>query len=618
MTTVPIVMANRDPLSEQSPERSDRVFLPAPSGPVRALLACSAEQDWRNIDSLLSRVTHTQYRLERAAGYGAAVRAIAEESHDVLVVDDRLDNGTAINLLREAAENRCAMPVILITGEENAEIEGWAIEAGAIDCLARRDLSPALFDRAIRLALTRKNAADRIRRLAEFDQLTGLANRTSFRAMLNRAIAQARGGDRMLALMLVGLDRFTLVNETMGHAAGDTLLRSVTDRLCNCIRAAADRHTDMLARVGNDEFALVLEGIESLDEAAAIAERISGSMAPPFDINGHEIFVTTSIGISTYPLCGWNADTLINSANTAVHRAKERGRNSYQFYTRTMTARELQRLVLQTSLHRALERREFQLYYQPQIGLGDGALIGAEALLRWRHPEFGLLGPDQFIPLAEETGLIIPLGNWVLDSACAQAKIWRDAGLPDLRVAVNLSPRQFREPSLAASITDALEGAGLTPDHLALELTESILMEDTDMSNSALSRFRDMGLHVSIDDFGTGYSSLSYLKRFPLDALKIDKSFVQDITTDTDDAHIATAIIGLAHNLNLGVIAEGVEASAQLDFLRDRNCDAVQGFLYGHPVPAEEFEAMLQNRRTSTGAGDGPAAPVITLVSQLD
>jgi diguanylate cyclase (GGDEF)-like protein len=332
-------MANRDPLSEQSPELRVRVFLPAPSGPVRALPARSAKQNWRNIDSLLSRVTHTRYRLERAAGYAAAVRAIAEESHDVLVVGDGLDNGTAINLLREAAETRCAMPIILITGEENAEIVGWAIEAGAM-----------------------------------------------FGAMPNRAITQARGGDRMLALMLVDLDRFTLVNETMGYAAGDTLLCSVTDGLCDCTRAAADRHTDMLARVGNDEFALALEGIESLDEAAAIAERISGSMAPPFDFNGHEIFITTSLGNTTYPLCGWNADTLTNSANTAVHRAKKRGRNPYQFYTRKMTARELQRLVLQTSPHRALERREFQLYYQPQIGLGDSALIGAEADLRLAAP----------------------------------------------------------------------------------------------------------------------------------------------------------------------------------------------------------------------------------------
>ena len=618
MSTVPILMANRELLPEQSPEGADRVFLPIAGGTMRVLLACSAERDWRNIESLLSRAIHKQYRIERAAGYGAAVRAIAEESHDVLVVDDRLDNGNAMSLLREAAETRCAMPVILITGEEPADVEGWAIEAGAVDCLARSDLSPALLDRAIRFALTRRQAANQIRNLAEFDQLTGLANRTSFRARLNRAIAQARGGDRMLALMLVALDRFTLVNETMGHAAGDTLLRSVTDRLCSCIRATTDRNTDMLARVGNDEFALLLEGIESRDEAAAIAERISGSMAPPFEINGHEIFVTTSIGISTYPLCGWNADTLINSANTAVHRAKERGRNSYQFYTRKMTARELQRLVLQTSLHRALERREFQLYYQPQISLRDGTLIGAEALLRWLHPEFGLLGPDQFIPLAEETGLIIPLGNWVLDSACAQARIWHDTGLPDLPVAVNLSPRQFREPSLAASIMDSLEGAGLTPHHLALELTESILMEDTDMSNSALSRFRDMGLHVSIDDFGTGYSSLSYLKRFPLDALKIDKSFVRDITTDTDDAHIATAIISLAHNLNLGVIAEGVEEPAQLDFLRDRGCDAVQGFYYSHPVPAEEFAAIFHDRNVFTDARGGLADPIVPLVSRLD
>ncbi|MDA0705010.1 MAG: EAL domain-containing protein, partial [Proteobacteria bacterium] len=493
----------------------DRLAETGPADPVdstclRVLLACNDEADRDRIAGLLGASLHAKYRLDWAEGYGAAIQAIGEASHDLLLLDDRLDGGTGVNLLREARETCCAMPIILLTRTEAPETERWAIEAGAADCLVRPRLTAPLLDRAVRFAVARRESSDRIRYLSQYDALTGLANRVLFRDRLNRAIAQARQGDTGLVLMLVALDRFALVNETMGPAAGEQLLRGAAERLFDCLGGAAS-----LARVGHDEFGVLLEDGANPEDAAAVAERIGRTMRPPFELNGHEVLVTTSIGIAGYPLCGWNADTLMNSAGTALYQAKERGRNSHQFYTRKMTARELQRLVLQTSLHRALDRNEFALHYQAQIDLRSGRLAGTEALLRWQHPEFGLLGPDQFIPIAEETGLIVPIGHWVLTTACIQARAWATLVQDAPRMAVNLSARQFREPGLPAIIGRILEDAELPADRLALEMTESMLMEDTEAASAVLASFRDMGLHVAIDDFGTGYSSLSYLNIDP-------------------------------------------------------------------------------------------------------
>ena len=497
---------------------------------------------------------------------------------------------SASNLVREAVECAAATPTILLCDTDDADAVEGARAAGATDCLVHGELGPALLDHAIRGAIERRRIEVQIEQLVLYDQLTGLANRSLFRENLNRAIGRARHQDTMVGLMLLGVDRFKLINESLGHEAGDRLLRLVTARIADCLDKGL-----LLARFGSDEFAIVLADMAARQDAADLANQITAAMATPFEINGHDIFITIGMGIATYPLCGWDADSLSNCANTAMHRAKEQGRNQFQFYTRKMTAGELQRLVLQTSLHHALDRREFTLYYQPQIDIESGRVVGTEALLRWLHPDLGTLGPDQFIPIAEETGLIIPLGEWVLETACRQCKAWQNAGLPALRVAVNISPRQFREPALGTIIAAVLADSGLAARDLTLELTEGTLMEDFEASRITLARFRNMGLHLAIDDFGTGYSSLSYLKSFPIEVLKIDKSFVRDITTDPDDATIAAAIIGLAHNLRLGVVAEGVETAAQLDFLRAQGCDTVQGYLYSRPVPADDFAVLLQN-----------------------
>jgi diguanylate cyclase (GGDEF)-like protein len=564
---------------------------------LSVLLACNAAAERDRIAAMLMRGRRNAYALDWHSGYGAALRAIEERRHDVVLVDMALDNGLGANLLRELAEDPQAAPAILFGVTSGSGIESWAMGAGAADCLVDGELTPAVLDRALSFAHESRRADQRYRYLSRFDPDTGLANRTSFRGIVERTVGQARRHDHMLAVVLVGLDSFKFALETVGHAASDRLLRAVVER----VRAfVPSDHT--LARLGDDRFSFIIEDLAAIDDAEPIAARLTQAMAEPFEIDGHDVFVSVSVGIATYPICGWDADTLVTSAATAMSRARMQGHNCYQFYTRKMTTQELQRLVLQTSLHRALERRELVLHYQPQIDLRTGLVTGAEALVRWRHRDFGLLGPTEFIPVAEETGLIVPLGRWVLAQACHQVRAWENAGLPPLRLAVNVAQRQFRAAAFPDVVAEALEESSLAADRLNLEITEGTLMDDTEASHAMLARLRDMGVGVSIDDFGTGYSSLGYLKRFPLDTLKIDKSFVSDVPHDPEDSAITEAVIGLAHNLRLNVIAEGVETKTQLAFLKDRGCDAIQGHVFSEPVAPEAFAERFRQNRVRIGA----------------
>ncbi len=443
----------------------------------------------------------------------------------------------------------------------------------------------------------RKRDEETIRHLAYDDALTGLPNRTLFNDRLTLALAQAHRNQGKLAVMLVDLDRFKIINDTLGHAVGDQLLRGVARRLVSSLREG-----DTVARLGDDEFALLLPGMDQIEDVAKTAQKIIEILKSAFYFEGHELHVTPSIGIALYPNDGEDAQTLLKNANMALHRAKEQGRNTYQLYTPAMNATALERLALENRLYRALEREEFVIYYQPQINIHTGRVVGVEALVRWRHPKLGLILPGKFIPLAEETGFIIPLGEWVLLTACAQNKAWQDAGLPPLRMAVNLSISHFKREDLAKMLAQVLEKTGLHPSYLELELTESIGMENVERAITKLQELKALGVKLSIDDFGTGYSSLSYLKRFPIDTLKIDQSFVQHIPTNPNDTAITTAIIAMAHSLNLKVIAEGVETEEQLTFLRPYRCDEMQGFLFSKPMPAEEFiqffrEKMADNPR---------------------
>ena len=424
--------------------------------------------------------------------------------------------------------------------------------------------------------------------LAYHDALTDLPNRTLLKDRLTLALAQARRNEQMLAVMFLDLDQFKVVNDTAGHVEGDKLLQSVSQQLNSVLREG-----DTVARVGGDEFILLLPKIEQLADATEIAERVLTAVGRTRVIVGHEFNISISIGITLFPTDGDDAETLLTNADIAMYQAKEQGKNNFQFFTPVMNTRIQNRLALENDLRHGLERGEFVVYYQPQLNISTGQIVGVEALVRWQHPERGLVLPMEFIPVAEETGLIVPLGEWVLHAACARIRSWQEAGLPPLRVAVNLSAREFQQGNLIEAVAGVLEETGLAPEFLQLEITEGVSIQDVDFTIKVMGELKEMGVQIAIDDFGTGYSALSYLRRFPIDVVKIDRSFVCDLTIDSTDAEIATTIIVMAHNLGLEVIAEGVETEEQLAFLKQRRCDEMQGYLFSKPVPAEKLEEIL-------------------------
>jgi len=428
-----------------------------------------------------------------------------------------------------------------------------------------------------------------LHRLAHHDALTGLPNRVLLQMRLSQAMTEADQTERLVAVMFLDLDYFKTINDTLGHETGDELLRAVAGRLHASVRAG-----DTIARLGGDEFAIVLANVAHVDDVTGVAQKIVAQFGFPFRIGGHELFISASIGITLYPLDEGNATSLLRDADIAMYSAKELGRNRFQFYTAELNIRSLRRLELEMGLRQALERQEFVIHYQPLIDLKTGQIQGMEALLRWQHPKFGLIQPLEFIPLAEETGLIIPIGEWVLQTACAQTKVWHDSGFPNLQVAVNLSTKQLRDKNLVNVVKIALAYANLEPQYLDVELTESVLMQDTDLAAVILRELNAIGVSISLDDFGTGYSSLSYLKRFPVDYLKIDRCFVQDMIADSAGAGLVQAIIAMANVLNITVIAEGVETQDQLQLLKSYHCDIVQGFHYSKPLSEGNFSQFLQ------------------------
>jgi diguanylate cyclase (GGDEF)-like protein/PAS domain S-box-containing protein len=427
--------------------------------------------------------------------------------------------------------------------------------------------------------------------LANHDQLTALPNRNLFSEHLSMAIAQAARSGEKVAALFIDLDRFKNVNDTLGHQIGDALLQQVARRFRGCLR-----ESDLVARLGGDEYTVMMRPVRDLQEVAACAQKLINVLSAPFEVNGHELFITGSIGISIYPDDAPDASTLLKNADIAMYRSKEQGKNTYQFFSNEATAATFEHLMLETSLRRALEREEFVLHFQPIVDLRHGRITGVEALVRWQHPDLGTVAPARFIPLAEETGLIIPIGQWVLEQACREVRALHESGFADLRVAVNLSPKQFRQRDLARNIARVLDQQRLDPDCLELEVTESV-MENADSAIRTLHDLKAMGVHLSIDDFGIGYSSLSYLKRFPIDALKVDQSFVRDITSDENDAAITSAVIAMGHSLRLTIIAEGVETEEQLAFLRDRECHKAQGYLFGRPMPAASLQELLAGKK---------------------
>ena len=461
------------------------------------------------------------------------------------------------------------------------------------------DGRPARLAGAVHDISRRKAAEEQIRRLAYFDALTGLPNRLAFDEYLHKSIARAERFGHKLAVMFIDLDNFKRVNDTLGHKAGDELLRITSSRMLGTLRThdsltRGGEQLHSIARLGGDEFIVLLTDLESADSAAAAARRLVATLAEPQTIQGTEVFVGGSIGVAIYPQDGTDTDTLLKNADSAMYWAKEAGRGNFQFYDRAMGARAMDRLMLESSLRRAIERNEFVLHYQPRVNVLTGAVVGAEALIRWQHPERGLLPPAQFIPLVESAGLELQVGEWVIRSVCQQIAQWMAAGIGVIQVAVNLASTHLSEASLPRLVERLHAVHKLPPGCLEIEVTESILLADTERSAMVAAELDAMGVRLSIDDFGTGYSSLSYLKRLPIHALKIDRSFVRDLVTDPDNEAIVSAIIALAHSLKMRVVAEGVETREQLAFLRLRGCDEYQGYLTSRPVSPEEFIAVLR------------------------
>jgi len=429
---------------------------------------------------------------------------------------------------------------------------------------------------------------ERLKHLATHDELTGLANRALLLDRLEQSLYYARRSGRLVAVLLLDLDRFKVVNDSLGHDFGDQLLCAVAERLRQSVREA-----DTVARLGGDEFVVLLAEVAEVEDVTLVARKILDQLNMPYRVGGREITVTASLGISLYPRDSDDGATLIRNADLAMYRAKMDDRSNFSFYANEMTRHAIETLELESALRQALERDEFSLHYQPKIELTSGRIIGCEALVRWLHPQRGMISPADFIPLAEETGLIVPLGAWVLREACRQIKTWQEQGLPKLSVAVNLSARQFRKANLPQLIVEVLQEIDLAPHLLELELTESMVMDDPAKAERTMRDLKKLGVGLSLDDFGTGYSSLNYLRRFPVDSLKIDRTFIRDVTVDPSGDSVVTSVIDIAHNLGLAAIAEGVETAEQLAFLADCGCDMYQGYLFSKPLPAEEFAALL-------------------------
>jgi diguanylate cyclase (GGDEF)-like protein len=556
---------------------------------VNVLLVEDNPADARLVKEMLIESGRDRFTLHHVNSVSQASRYLDQNRCDVLLLDLSLPDSQGLAGLSTFSQLAPELPVVVLTGLYDEDLALEAVHQGAQDYLVKGQGDGALLTRSLFYAIERKRSEQRLTYLAQYDPLTNLPNRVLFRDRLTQSIKHTKRKDLAAALMFLDLDHFKDINDTMGHDAGDVLLQEVAGRLKSCIR-----DQDTVARLGGDEFTIILEELSEPRYASTVAQKILDTMARPFNINGNNVFVTTSIGIVTYPANGDEPETVIKKADMALYSAKDKGRSNFQYFEEHMNTAVAERMALITSLRQAVDRDELVIHYQPQYILQTGQLVGMEALLRWRHPERGLVSPLEFVPLLEETGLIDKVGDWVLRQACWQHRRWQENGSAPLRVAVNLSPRQFRQQNLVKTIRSILAETGLEPRYLQLELTESTLMDGSDRTLDTLYAIHNLGVQLSIDDFGTGFSSLSYLKRFPFDALKVDKSFVQDIGTDPNGKSIVAAVIELAHSLNLSVVAEGVEMPGQVAFLTDEGCDEVQGFLYSQPLPVSACDALVR------------------------
>ena len=502
-----------------------------------------------------------------ATGSAAAIRQAEALTQDLLAAED-------LKLAAQTEQSKRSSDVSVITAAVATFFNLGLL--GAVILLARREIRE------------RRQAEEVVKFAATHDPLTGLPNRVLLAERVNRAVALATSQGRSTAVLFIDLDRFKNINDALGHEAGDRLLQNVAGRLVRCVR-----RSDTVARQGGDEFVVLVEAFQGPRDLTQVAEKILAEVAGPMTVYGKEFQITASVGISTFPADGDDLRSLLKNADTAMYRAKQQG-NAYQFYAQQMSEHSVERLELEAALRQALERNEMRLHYQPKVESKTGRVTGIECLLRWQHPKLGIIQPDQLVPLAEETGLIVPIGQWALRAACLQAKKWYEQGLPWLRIAVNLSPRQFMSPTLVDDLVGAIDETGVNARLIEFEVTESVMMRDPEEAVKLLRRLKAIGVRLTIDDFGTGYSSLAYLKRLPIDCVKIDASFVRGIPVDASDVAITETVIAMSRSLGLRVIAEGVETRAQMKFLEERGCDEMQGFYFARPLPAEQLAAYIR------------------------
>ncbi len=551
--------------------------------------------DARLIREMLAEHPEAPFAIECVDRLACGIEFLTAQRAGLILLDLTLPDSHGLETFAKVYAHSPDVPIIVLTGNDDDAIALSAVKIGAQDYLVKGKIDRQLLVRTMQYSIERKRFQEQLEHQANYDALTGLPNRTLLRDRLRQAVFAQRVA-RSVAVVFIDLDHFKFVNDSLGHDAGDQLLKLVAERLRSSVRDG-----DTVSRLGGDEFILILNDQPGEERIFHALQRIIGKVAEPIAIGGHEMFVTCSAGVSIYPQDASDPETLLRNADTAMYRAKDHGRNNFQFYTAEMNRRVTERVAVENSLRRAVERDEFQLHYQPRVDLASGSIVGVEALLRWRHPEWGLVVPERFIPLAEETGLIVPIGEWALRTACAQNRAWQEAGLPPLTVSVNLSARQFRQEDLPKSVGRILAETGMRGEHLEMELTESLVMHDAEAAIGTLKRLKALGVKLAVDDFGTGYSSLSYLTSLPIDGLKIDQSFVRNITTGGRNGAgvLIRAIISLGHSLGLRVIAEGVETDKQLEFLKRHRCDEVQGFKLCRPLPAEECEEMLAQGKTA-------------------
>jgi diguanylate cyclase (GGDEF)-like protein len=565
--------------------------------------------DEEQVRNLLVAVLGNAYECRTASSAEEALTALVSEAFDLVVSDIDMGGMSGIELVPKLHSMAPDTVVLMISGNQDIETAINAMRVGAFDYITKPlDLRhvEAAVDRALhhrnllrekqqykeQLEQLLEERTAEVDRLAYYDTVTQLPNRTLFEDRLAQAVAVAKSSGQTLGVLFISVDQFKKVNDTLGHGPGDSLLKEFGERLKSCIS-----QTDTVARFGNDEFALLRTHIGGTKDVIEAIGSLEQMLKFSFDLDGQELFATASVGVSLFPLDGEDVQTLLKNAGAALYKAKRSGGANYQFYTADMHELASHRLALETSLRRAIQNEEFLIHFQPRVSVDSLEITGVEALVRWQHPQLGLVSPAEFIPLAEDTGLIVPIGEWVLREACLQNKRWQEQGFAPIQMAVNICARQFRDQDLAQTVIRILDETNLAPQHLELELTESSIMQNAELAASVLSRLKGMGINISIDDFGTGFSSLASLKRLPIDALKVDKSFVMDATTDPDDAALVMAIITLAHNLRLKVIAEGVETEEQLRFLHLLRCDEIQGFLFSKPLPAENLVSLLDSYR---------------------